>query len=86
MVRGYEKRVVRLSDPGSPYFEEVFFVLRDEAAVTGKRERDIVAEAGRILEENTKGREKRGQGAPRYLYVLLGAALAVALLSPFLFF
>ncbi len=82
MVRGCEKRVVRLQEPGNPYFEEVLFVLRDEEP---GGECDIVAEAGRIIEENTRGREKKKKGAlSPYLSFLLGAVCAAAVLTPFL--
>ncbi len=84
MVRGCEKRVVRLDTHGSRYFEEVLFVLKDEADSASHR--DIVAEAGRIIEENTREREKEGRASLLpYLSFLLGAAVVSAVLLPLLF-
>ena len=83
MVRGCEKRVVRLDTHGSRYFEEVLFVLKDEADSASHR--DIVAEAGRIIEENTREREKKEKRGVPCLFFLLGAAVAAAVLTPFLF-
>ena len=78
MVRGCEKRVVRLQEAGS-CFEEVLFILRDGQASAS--ECDIVAEADRIIRENNKERRK-GYALPSYLCFLLGAAAAAAVLLP----
>lgn len=83
MVRGCEKKVVRLGNPDSRYFEEVLFILRDDEATGRAAARDIVAEANRILSENTPHRGTRERrGAPLLLF-LLGAATAAAALLPF---
>ena len=84
MVKGCEKRIVRLKDPDSRVFEEVLFILRDEAGHHGPaHERDIVAEANRILRENTAGRESVGR-SPRtsLLFFLIGAAVMAAVMLP----
>ncbi len=84
MVRGCEKRVVRLVRPDSEYFEEVFFVLKDGARREAERTGDIVREATRLLSECCGARrERRPFGL---LPFLLGAAAASAVMLPFLFF
>ena len=85
MVRGCEKRMVRLKNPEVGMFEEVLFVLRDEAEHGGRCERDVVAEATRLLREAVPRREARGGvGGRAPLPFLLGALTAAAVLVPFL--
>ena len=84
MVRGCEKRVVRLQRPDSEYFEEVFFVLKDGARREAERTGDIVREATRLLSEcGAAPRERRPLGVRPFL---LGVAAASAVLLPLLFF
>lgn len=83
MVRGCEKKIVRLGGAESRYFEEVLFILKDNRETGGAAARDIVAEANRILAENTPtGKRRERHGSP-LLPFLLGVATAVAVLLPF---
>ncbi len=85
MVRGCEKRMVRLKNPEGGIFEEVLFVLRDEAESGDRREGDIIAEATRLLGENMPCRERRrGDRRVSPLPFLLGVATAAVILVPFL--
>ncbi len=83
MVKGCEKRVVRLQKPDSRWFEEVFFVLRDDPSARSPSERDIVQEAHRLLSEVASVRPRRRRASP-LLPFLLGAALGAISLLPFL--
>ena len=82
MVRGCEKKIVRLGNPDSRYFEEVLFILRDDAASRRVGGGDIVAEAKRILSENTPDRETKGRRSAPLLLFLLGAATSAVALLP----
>ena len=85
MVRGCEKRMVRLKNPEGGMFEEVLFVLRDEAEPRRCHSRDIVAEATRLLEDAIPRRDgKRGTRVLSPLPFLLGVVTAAAILVPFL--
>ena len=85
MVRGCEKRMVRLKNPEGGMFEEVLFVLRDEAEPDGRCKTDIVAEATRLLREAVPRPETRRRvGGIAPLPFLLGAITAAAVLVPFL--
>ena len=82
MVKGCEKRMIRWKSPDSRVFEEVFFVLRDCEA--GMAERDIVAEATRILTESTgEAGRARPHRTPLFPF-LLGAACGALTLFPFI--
>ena len=82
MVRGCEKKIVRLGNPDSRYFEEVLFILRDDEATGRAAARDIVAEANRILSENTPCRGKRERRGTPLLPFLLGVVASAAALLP----
>lgn len=86
MVKGYEKRLVRLQNVNSRYFEEVCFILKDEPRGGLSKRADLLEEANRILDENRwepprAGNEKRRQT----LSFLLGMVTAASLLLPLLF-
>ena len=84
MVKGCEKRVVRLQKPDSRLFEEVFFVLRDDPSALRLARGDIVAEASRLLSEVALPRSRRHPGRRLPLTAfLLGAALSAAVILPF---
>ena len=84
MVKGCEKRVVRLQKPDSRLFEEVFFVLRDDPSALRLARGDIVAEASRLLSEVALPRPRRHHGRRLPLTAfLLGAALSAAVILPF---
>lgn len=52
MIKGCERRIIYIRDTGSPVFKEAYFVLRDGAPSVP--ERDMVAEAERIIRERTQ--------------------------------
>ena len=58
LLKGCQKKIVRMQSGDSRLFDEAFFVLRDDAAppATG----DMLAEANRILEQNMLPRARRG--------------------------
>ncbi len=83
MVKGYEKRMVRLQNTNSRYFEEVCFILRDDPHEGYPKRADLLEEANRILDENRwesprPGNDKRRQT----LSFLLGMVTAASLLLP----
>ncbi|MBO7293579.1 MAG: hypothetical protein J6V07_06570 [Clostridia bacterium] len=85
MVRGCEKKLIRLGSPESRYFEEVLFILRDNSETGRAATRDIVAEANRILAENTLQKKRREKKGSPLLPFLLGALASAAALLPFAF-
>ena len=55
MIRGAQKQMIVLRTGNSPYFDEAYFVLRREVRSEQSNRVDILAEANKILEENTRG-------------------------------
>ena len=72
-MRGYQKRIIHLKNPGSAIFEEAFFVLKDEGGSSADSD-SVIREANRIIEENalTKdGRVNKKRGRKFLLLFLL---------------
>lgn len=84
LLKGSQKKIVRLQSAGSRLFDEAFFVLRDDAAppATG----DMLTEANRILEENMLPR-RRTRRPRSFLSFLVYAAcfLSGAILASLFF-
>ena len=57
-MRGCQKRVVFLKNTGSPYFEEAYFVVRQEEGRDMGTTEEMVVEASRIIDENFGRKEK----------------------------
>lgn len=74
-MRGYQKRVVFVRNPNSRLFDEAYFVLR-EGEPMSLPDRDMVAEATRIIEgETSEGRQGDKQKRHRLRYILIGCGL-----------
>ena len=52
MMKGAQKQMIVLRTGGSRYFDEAYFVLKNEKRPKKSEKRDLVWEANRILEEN----------------------------------
>lgn len=88
MVRGCKKNMIKLQRPGSRFFEEAYFILREDAPEG--TERDMVTEANRILERSLLSglRERKKVRLLPYFCFLFGGMLlggGVAFLVFFLF-
>ena len=78
MLKGTEKRVVRIKGVGGDVFEEAYFVLKDGRMDTPPR--DFISEVSRIIEENSLIGEGRSRDVPRRNRILLlSLAVCVAL-------
>ena len=63
-MRGYQKRVVYLKNPGSAIFEEAYFVIK-EGQESKENEKSIIDEANRIIRENSEGDSIKRRGRIR---------------------
>ena len=82
-MKGCQRRVIHLKNPGDGLFEEAFFFLRTPEPDRGSDPREMVAEANRILLGCREGAPKKRSGARLLAFLcgaLLGAALAVGIL------
>ena len=52
-MRGYEKKIIHLKNTGSRYFEEAYFIVKDNKNERCTSDKEfMVDEATRIIEEN----------------------------------
>ena len=51
MIKGARKQMIVVRTGNSPYFDEAYFVLRDDAQKDKRKNKDILSEANRILAE-----------------------------------
>ena len=86
MTRGAEKKIFYVKNTKSPYFEEVWFILRPSAKGGGTPPSTLAEEAERIIRDTGGSFERRRRGAPirRFspsLAFALGAASSSALIG-----
>lgn len=87
MVKGCKKSIVYIKNTGSDCFKEAYFILNDGKGVSVLREKDLVSEATRVIEESCYRAEgRRGFGTAirhSWLPFLLGllSGLAVFFVS-----
>lgn len=84
MIKGCNKRVIVLKNPGSDIFEEAYFIVKDRGARVDPRV-NLIDEANRIIEESLidpriralrRARKKSRLG--RFLPFLFGVLLTLA--------
>ena len=88
-IKGAQKQLVVVRTANSPYFDEAYFVLRTKEETKKRSNRDILAEANRILQDCLPSpilsrKKKRGS----FFFFLLGilCGTGVAFLLSFLLF
>lgn len=79
-MRGCKKKVIFMKSTGSDFFDEAYFVLNDAADNVYLDERDMIAEATRIINESrVKKRpptEERGRTLTAALWFAAGAIVS----------
>lgn len=81
MINGYERRIMQLRNIKSPYFDEAYFVMKDNCE--SFIESEVLCEAERILGNAKISKRKKG-ALGRLIYtfgcgLLLGAIIAFAI-------
>jgi hypothetical protein len=97
IYKGIQKRIILLKNTGSDYFEEAYFIIKDEAdgkSVPSGDENDMIKEANRIISEtfssgrclNTSVSESRKRRGSRGFWYMAGVLCGAALTFVFDFF
>jgi hypothetical protein len=60
MVRGCQKKIIYLKNSGSNFFEEAYFVIKNNSQYEEISECDMIEEANRIVKESFFSEEKQG--------------------------
>ncbi len=89
MLKGIEKRVVRIKGVGGDVFEEAYFILKDGRMDTSGE--DFISEVSRIIEENSligeeEGISRKKGGRALLLSLAGGVALVCATVIGLCFF
>lgn len=78
MIKGCQKRIIHITNTGSPYFEEAYFILKnDEDGCCGKTD-DMVREALRIARNTSEDKKTESK---KLVKGAAAALLAVSLAS-----
>ena len=83
MIRGCQRRIYYVKNPGSKIFDEAYFVLRRDYAsgeVTREAERELSDEAKRIADQASPP-SPRSRRRDRLLAFAAGAAAAAAVIA-----
>ena len=81
-VKGSQRRMVQVRIGNSRYYEEALFIVRRDLPKAAFPEREMLAEANRILRENAVREERQANPAKALAWLfggmVLGFALAIA--------
>ena len=80
MIKGARKQMIVVRTGDSRYFDEAYFVLREDAEKEKRKSVDILGEANRILDEispEPSTKEKRRGG--KWLFFLAGSLCGAVL-------
>lgn len=61
LLKGTQRKMIKIAGCSDTVFEEAYFVLKPGGEKEGMSEREIIAEANRIIRENSLFPEKRGK-------------------------
>lgn len=84
MIKGARKQMIVVRTSRSRYFDEAYFVLREDAQKDKRKSKDILGEANRILAEMAPERSSNAQKPNRqWLFFGIGG-ICGAVLSVFI--
>ena len=87
MIRGCQRRIYYVKNPGGDVFDEAYFVIRKDYAGRGTTltgDAEIADEAKRIVEQATEGGASAKGKREKLTAFLAGAAVALAVFAAFL--
>ena len=90
MLKGCQKKIIQIKETGSKYFEEAYFVIKDESLRAEINECNIVKDATAIVNEyiNETTKEKPHKRRTRgFVFFSIGFFIGIAIsLSTFFIF
>ncbi|MBE6529280.1 MAG: hypothetical protein E7680_01590 [Ruminococcaceae bacterium] len=89
IVKGAQRRMVQMRIGDSPYYEEAFFIVRKDLPKIQFPEREMLAEANRILGDGAVQKERKKESIAKNLAWFFGGmvlGLGLSLLAFFLRF
>jgi hypothetical protein len=65
MIKGCQKKIIQIKDTGSKYFEEAYFVIKEETLKSEINECNIVKDATEIVNEYVGGINRQNNNKQR---------------------
>ncbi|MBQ7669638.1 MAG: hypothetical protein IJS45_02815 [Clostridia bacterium] len=86
MVKGCQRKTIRVKDTESRFYEEAYFVLRPGVEITGVNDSDIIEEAMKIANgtDTIADAPSRRDAVTRALFFVAGGAFGASLLAALL--
>ncbi len=82
MIKGCERRMIKIENTDSDLFESAYFIIRQNVQLPKKKRRDdMLREAARIVSDKTEPTRKRDGSSRRVWLERVGIFAAGALLS-----
>ena len=82
MIKGCERRMIKIENTESDLFESAYFIIRQNAQLPKRKRRDdMLREAARIVNDKTEPSEKRAGSVRRWIEraaIFFSGALAAA--------
>lgn len=88
MIRGCQRRIYYVKNPGGDVFDEAYFVIKKNYAGRGTTltaEAELADEAKKIVAQATGSEEKRKGRKEKLIAFIAGAAVALSVFAAVLF-
>ena len=81
IYKGCQKKMIKVKDPGSKYFEEAYFILKEDYYDDEPEIKDMLDEANRIISDRIESKKKKSVKMKAAVLILSGAAFSSFLMS-----
>lgn len=70
MIKGCERRMIKIENTDSDLFESAYFIIRQNAPLPKKKRRDdMLKEAARIVSDKTEPSKRRSSSSKRRVWI-----------------
>ena len=81
IYKGCQKKMIKIKDPGGKYFEEAYFILKEDYYDNEPEIKDMLDEANRIISDRIESKKKKSVKMKAAVLILSGAAFSSFLMS-----
>ena len=81
IYKGCQKKMIKVKDPGGKYFEEAYFILKEDYYDDEPEIKDMLDEANRIISDRIVNKKKKSFKMKAAVLILSGAAFSSFLMS-----
>lgn len=81
MIKGCERRMIKIENTDSDLFESAYFIIRQNAQLPKKTRRDdMMREAARIVSDKTEPTKKRSFSSSKHVWIERAAIFAAGVI------